>query len=167
MSETESSEDTPREKQEARKSSKIGNLVAVALVGSAAAAAGTFGGRLMHGAEPQAKAAEAAAEASDAPPTASVALPQVIVDVRDKTGDVHHLKVGISVETGTVSEEEFTKLLPRGREAAVEYLRGLDFDTATDPKSFEKIRKELGDKLKDALGKDRVKRVVITDFVGQ
>src|ERR1700749_271843 len=113
MSEPESSEDAPREKQEARKSSKVGNLVAVALVGGAAAVAGTFGGRMMHGAGPhEAKAAEASesSEASEAAPTSSVALPQVIVDVRDKSGDVHHLKVGISLELGAVSEEEFGKV---------------------------------------------------------
>jgi flagellar basal body-associated protein FliL len=189
MSETESSEDTPRENKETRKSSKVGTFIAAALIAGVAATGGLFGGKLLHAAEPQHKTkvkaepeAESASENGDgdgddeeseegssksAMPTASVALPQVIVDIRDKDGDVHHMKVGISLELGQVSEEEFSKILPRGREAAVMFLRSLNFEVATDPKQFDTVRKDLGNKVRAALGKKHVRRVVITDYVAQ
>ena len=180
MSETESSEDTAREDKETRKSSKVGTFIAATLIAGVAATGGVFGSRLLHAAEPAHKH-KVKSDANDdqgegdgeegsspnAPPAASTPLPQVIVDIRDKDGDVHHLKVGISLELGKVSEEEFSKVLPRGREAAVEYLRSLAFEQATDPKQFDTVKKELGDRIRAALGKKAVTRVVITDYVAQ
>jgi flagellar basal body-associated protein FliL len=170
----------PVEVPPAKKSgSKLGLIAAVVLLVGAAAAGGLYGGKLMQKPAAAAKHApeeegEAAAEEEEAPakkpteaPKASAALPALVVDVRDKDGDIHHLKIAISFELGEVPEDEFAKCMPRGREAALIYLRGLSFEQVTDAKQFEKLRKELTEKVAEAVGKKRVKRVLLTDFVAQ
>ncbi|HVU05604.1 MAG TPA: flagellar basal body-associated FliL family protein [Polyangiaceae bacterium] len=194
MDETEPTEVAARESP---KKSKVGTIIAAVLVVSIAAVGGIFGTKMMgHGGKAQKHAAaekesetegegesegassegegegegegeEHAEKGSDAAPAETVPMPQVVVDVRDKDGDVHHLKVGLQFETKKLPEEEFAKVLPRGREALVTYLRGLTFESATDPKAFEKIRKEIQDRTKKAVGKSRVKRVLITEYVAQ
>jgi flagellar basal body-associated protein FliL len=169
----------PVEVPPAKKSGgKLGLIAAVVLLVGAAAAGGLYGGKLMqkpaaakHAPEEE---GEAAAEEEAAPakkpseaPKASAALPPLVVDVRDKDGDMHHLKIAISFELGEVPEDEFAKCIPRGREAALIYLRGLTFEQVTDAKHFEQLRKELTDKVAEAVGKKRVKRVLLTDFVAQ
>lgn len=92
----------------------------------------------------------------------------IIVDLRDSEGAVRHLKVGLSAELDeTMPEEEFKLLQPRGREAAIAYLRTLTFDKATDPKRYPKVKKDLSKKVLQALGKEHIKRLLITDFVAQ
>lgn len=167
MDETEPTEVAAREPA---KKSKVGTAIAAILLASVAAGAGIFGGKLLHHDEGHKEAkseAEPASSSGDAPPAESVAMPQMVVDVRDKDGDVHHLKVGLSFETNPGPEDEFPKIMPRGREAVLGYLRGLTFESATDPKSFDKIKADLDERVKQALGKERVRRVVVTDFVGQ
>ena len=78
------------------------------------------------------------------------------------------MKVGITVELPEkFTKEEFEKFSPRGREAAIAYLRSKDFDDLTDPKSFELVHKELSVAVIKAMGKKHVYRVVITDYVAQ
>lgn len=100
--------------------------------------------------------------------TVVVALAPLVVDTRARDGSLHHLKIGISVELKPPTKaEEFKALEPRGREAALTYLRGLEFESATDPKEFEGVKKELTKRTVKALGKRHVQRVMITDFVAQ
>jgi flagellar basal body-associated protein FliL len=160
----------PVEVPPAKKSgSKLGLIAAVVLLVGAAAAGGLYGGKLMQ----RPAAAEAKHEPgapADKPaeaPKASAALPPLVVDVRDKDGDIHHLKIAISFELGEVPEDEFGKCMPRGREAALIYLRGQTFEQVTDAKHFEQLRKELTERVAEAVGKQRVKRVLLTDFVAQ
>jgi flagellar basal body-associated protein FliL len=161
----------PVEVPPAKKSgSKLGLIAAVVLLVGAAAAGGLYGGKLMqHGpaeAKHEAKPAEKSGDPSEVP-KASAALPPLVVDVHDKDGDIHHVKLAISFELGEVPEEEFGKCMPRGREAALIYLRSLSFEEVTDSKQFEKLRKELAERVAEAVGKERVKRVLLTDFVAQ
>jgi flagellar basal body-associated protein FliL len=150
---------------------KLGIIAAVVLLVGAAAAGGLYGGRLLQHPAPAAKHAPPAEKANEAPveaPKASTALPPLVVDVRDKDGDIHHIKVGISFELGAETpEEEFTKCLPRGREAAIIYLRTQTFESVSDNKRFETLRKELLERVAEAVGKQRVQRVLLTDFVAQ
>jgi len=92
----------------------------------------------------------------------------IIVDLRDGEGTLRHLKVGLAAELPeTVPEEEFKLLQPRGREAAIAYLRTLSFDKATDPKRYPKVKKELSQAVTKAIGKEHVRRLLIVDFVAQ
>lgn len=92
----------------------------------------------------------------------------IIVDLRDAEGTLRHLKVGLAAELPeSVPEEEFKLLQPRGREAAIAYLRTLSFDKATDPKRYPKVKKELSQAVTKAIGKEHVRRLLVVDFVAQ
>jgi flagellar basal body-associated protein FliL len=145
----------------------IGAIVAT----GASAAAGAVLGPALAGNKAQAgahaPAASASAEEAEVPGE-TAALDSIVVDVREANGELHHLKVGIAVELGHgVTEEQFKHLVPRMRDAAISYLRGLPFDQITTPAKFDPIRTELGERIAHAAGKDKVKRVLFTDFVAQ
>jgi flagellar basal body-associated protein FliL len=91
------------------------------------------------------------------------------VDVREGQGPLHHLKITLAIELAAKpkDEEEFKRLTPRARDAAIEFTRALTFDEVTTPKRFEGIRADLGERVAKAIGKSRVKRVLFTDFVVQ
>jgi flagellar basal body-associated protein FliL len=152
-------------------------------------AGATFGPKLLHppappaaaegeaeGEEHEAAGAEEAAEEAESepaapkggPPAITTQFNSIVVDIRNAQGDLHHLKVGLSFELAEkFTEDDFKRWTPRGREAALTYLRTLDYESATDPKRFEAIRKELCDRVKIALGKKNIRRVLVTDFVAQ
>jgi flagellar basal body-associated protein FliL len=156
-----------------KKSAKLVLLLlgAVAATGTSAAAGAVLGPTLAgkpaaH--EPAGHAAASAQGSEDAPPGEAAALDPIIVDVREASGEMHHLKVGIAIELGHgVSEDEFKKLVPRMRDAAISYLRALPFDQIASPSKFDPIRAELGERIAKAAGKSRVQRVLFTDFVAQ
>ncbi len=108
-------------------------------------------------------------EKEEEPPAAmSAPIDGMIVDLKDKDGVSHHLKVGFAVELSkVVPEDEFKKIQPRIKYAALVYMRNLGFETVTDPQRFEEIRKELEVRVEDAVGKSRFKRVLFTEFVAQ
>jgi flagellar basal body-associated protein FliL len=147
-------------------------LGAIIATGASAAAGAVLGPALagnkaqagVHGAAP---AASSAGEEADTPGEAA-ALEPIVVDVREANGELHHLKVGIAIELGHgVTEEQFKHLVPRMRDAAISYLRALPFDEITTPAKFDAIRTELGEQIAHAAGKDKVRRVLFTDFVAQ
>jgi flagellar basal body-associated protein FliL len=95
-------------------------------------------------------------------------LPPILVDTRGADGALHHLKVVLAVElTEGTPKEEFMKYAPRGREAAVAYLRTQTYDTIAAPERYEEVRAELGKTFAQAVGEKRVSRILITDFVAQ
>lgn len=101
-------------------------------------------------------------------PVNPMTMQPIIVDVHDKQRQPHHMKVGITVELAEgVTKEEFERYTPRGREAAIAYLRSKYFDELTDPMQFAIVTKELYAGIAKAMGEKHVKRVVITDFVAQ
>jgi flagellar basal body-associated protein FliL len=163
-------------------------VLTVVLVGGAAVAGALFGPKLLHaqqtGPPEAAPAAEEHAETAEEPeaegetpeteapasgnPGATASFASLVVDIRSREGELHHLKVVLSFELyEKFTEEEFKKWTPRGRQTALMYLRGLDYEGATDPKRFEVIRKELTEKVKASMGKNHVRRVLVTDFVAQ
>jgi flagellar basal body-associated protein FliL len=146
-------------------------LGAVIATGASAAAGAVLGPSLAGKKQSEAAAhasAAAAASGEDAPPGEAAALEPIIVDVRDASNELHHLKVSLAIELGHgVTEEEFKKLVPRIRDAAISYLRGLPFDAITTPAKFDPIRTELGERIAHAAGKERIRRVLFTDFVAQ
>ena len=64
-------------------------------------------------------------------------------------------------------KEDVENLMPRGREAAIGFLRALTYEEATSPGSFEKIKTELAKKIVEAVGEKRVAAIILTDFVVQ
>jgi flagellar basal body-associated protein FliL len=105
----------------------------------------------------------------DGPVVGTYPFAPIIVDFTHE-GEIRHLKIGVSVELvhdDGEGNEELEKYTPRGREAIISYARSLTFVEATDPKEFERVRKELSEHVINAMGKERVSRVVITDYVAQ
>jgi flagellar basal body-associated protein FliL len=95
-------------------------------------------------------------------------IPSVVVDILDNTGRIRHLKVGLTAELADkVPAEEFRLFVPRGREAALTYLRGLPFEMVADPTQFLGIKEELAKRVSEAVGEERVHRMMLTDFVVQ
>ena len=148
-------------------------IVVVVLSAVCSAVGAAFGPTLVHATTTLVKPAQASegpqAEKADEPPVETVTLDPLIVDVREGQGPLHHLKVTLAIELATKSkdEEEIKKLMPRARDAAIEYTRALTFDQVTTPKLFEGIRTDLGERVAKAIGQTRVKRVLFTDFVVQ
>jgi flagellar basal body-associated protein FliL len=96
------------------------------------------------------------------------AFQPIIVDVRDQESETRHMKVGLTVElVATVTKDQFEKLTPRGREAAIAYLRTRRFEELTEPSQFAQITKGLSNQVVKAMGKKYAYRVVITDYVAQ
>ncbi len=160
---------------EAKKGGKsriILGLLAVILVSAAGAGGAIAGTRLM--------GPPAAAAAAPPPPKEPEQdenagkvnqvsnFNPIVIDFHDPSGDVHHLKIAVSAELPPeMQEKEFELYSPRGREAAIIYLRQLKWEDAISPKKFGEIRKGLSEVMIKALGKKRVDRIVITDYVAQ
>lgn len=99
---------------------------------------------------------------------ATLDLGPIVLDVRDESGGVHHLKVGVAVELREgISLEEAKRYSPRGREAVIVCLRSKPFERLTSPKHFDEVRNELNLRVVEAFGKERIHRMRITDYISQ
>lgn len=156
-----------------KKKSSVGIIIGVLLAASVAGGAAFFVPKYLsggHAAKPDAEGGEEAEEpaSGDHGASGTVAFQPIVVDVRGQGEDVHHLKVVLTFELkADVKPDEFEKLTPRGREAAIVYLRSKSFEDVTSPEKFPELVSELTEKVVTALGKKRVKRMMITDFVTQ
>lgn len=164
-------EETPENEETEEKKGGTGKIIILAVVGmvavGGAGAGGAIAGSKFLGA-PAAAAEPAEPEPPPEEPRNSTRFTPIVVDVRDQDGAMHHLKVGLSAEfPQTVTEDEFTKFMPRGREAAITYLRAQKYEDVTQPKKFEKLREGLEKRIIEAIGESRILRVVVTDFVAQ
>ena len=185
--------DVPRVEKKG-KGRMVGILVALVLVLSAGAAGAVFAPRLLTkdsaAKHPQGEEAEDGAEAAEEPaeeahekeeeaPVRSskrragpvgevVELPPIVVDTRASDQSIRHIKVQVAVELPkAMPAEEFKKLTPFAREAAISYLRTQDYDRLADPKLFDTIRKEIESEVIDSVGKQHARRVLVIDFVVQ
>lgn len=171
MAENDSKEQPVVEKS--HKKRLLGVLVTSVLIVGAGVAGTVLGPRLMAN-RGDAADTEGSSEGSeeenaeDEKPPNPMAFQPLIVDVRDKKALPHHMKVGLTVELKDgVKKEDFEKLQPRGREAAILYLRAKTFEELTEPAQFELITKELNERIIKAMGEKHTIRVIITDFVAQ
>jgi len=140
-------------------------LIAAVVLGGGAAAAGAV--VAMRVATPAAAAPAPSGSAEDKV-FGTVDFASLVVDIRSAEGTGHHLRVTISAEVPPeAAKEEMSNLTPRGREAAIGYLRSISFEEATAPGSFEKIKAELSKRIIEAVGEKRIAAVVLTDFVVQ
>jgi flagellar basal body-associated protein FliL len=98
----------------------------------------------------------------------SVEFPPIMVDARADNGELHHVKLVLVVEIAEgTPKEELMRYAPRGREAAVGFMRSESFDKLVAPASYAEVRAELSKKFAEAVGEERVARVLVTDFVAQ
>lgn len=165
--------------------SKVIVIALTAILVAGAAVAGTMFGPKMLGAKTaeahedeapakgksKSKSKKHQEEAEDVEPTAVYNFQALVVDLHDNEGAIHHLKVGLTVESAMENPKEAEEALkhfqPRGREAAIAFLRSREWDEITSAKMFETLKKELSEKVIESMGEERVSRVVITDFVAQ
>jgi flagellar basal body-associated protein FliL len=156
------------------KKSKLGlvlAVVAVVLLVAGAAVAGTLlGPELLSGgkkSESHEKAEAAHSEASDKVDEIFELNP-ILVDTRSADGELHHLKVVLSIELEEVTPKaEFMKYAPRGREVAIAYLRSQPFEVVSASDRYEEVRKELSQRFSKAIEPAKIGRVLIVDFVAQ
>lgn len=160
----------------------IGIVIAlVTLVGGSVAGA-VLGPKLLGGEDPEAEAADEEQEDESGGHAAkpkkkgkgkeekiiSVDINPIVVDLRDGDGRLRHLKVGLAAELGeTANVEEFKLMSPRGREATLSYLRSLTFEDVADPARYASIKDEISKRMIDAIGNDKVHRILLVDFVLQ
>jgi flagellar basal body-associated protein FliL len=163
-------EEKPPEAAEA-KSGKSGKglvvvvLVAAVVLGGGAAAAGAVVAMRVGGGPAPAAAPAASAEEKVG---GTVDFSAIVVDIHGADGTGHHLRVSLTGETAVgVTKEETASLMPRGREAAIGYLRSLTYEEATAPHSFEKVKAELSKRIVEACGEKKIVSVLVTDFVTQ
>ncbi len=165
--------DDAAEAAPAPKKSKLGLIITivvgvVVLVGGVAAGA-MLGPKLLGGPAPaEAEATAAPAEPAVPEKVVTATFDPIVIDIGGRNSIRHHLKVGLSAELRDgITEDDFRLVAPRGREAALTYLRTLDFETVTDPKKYQSIRKSLSKRIKKAVGEDKVHRILLVDFVAQ
>jgi flagellar basal body-associated protein FliL len=173
--EEESSANGPKKPQKSKKSILL-ILAVVVLVGAAAAAGVLFGPAIAGsgqatGGTAASPSAHGSPEVDDAHPEevpGSVSVDPIVVDVRDEEGVMHHLKVTLAFELKAgATDGDFRPFVPRGREAAIAYLRGQTFESLTAADRFEEVRAELAKRVLAAVGEKKTSRVLITDFVAQ
>lgn len=180
------SNDADKDAKTEQKKSKLGLILGVAgaavvlvaggvtglvlgpeMLGSASAEAATGGGA--NAASGRAAGEKANARKPGQPEkVVSFKFDPIIVDVLSKFGESHHLKVGLAAELAEgTAEAELRLVQPRGREAAITYLRSLTYEEVTSPKKYGRIKKDLIRKVTVAVGEERVSRVLVIDFVAQ
>jgi len=151
----------------------LGILVISVLIASAAVTGTLFGPRLLAprtaaATENTNESSDAGVEALEGEPSNPQGFAPIVVDVKSKRGEIHHMRVGITVELSEkTTKEEFERYQPRGREAAIGYLRSKSFDELTESAEFENISKQLNEVVIRAMGEHRCTRVVLTDYVAQ
>ena len=146
----------------------IGLVVGVLLMGGASVAGAVVGAKFL--AAPEAALEEDATpeEPAESEAIVTLAFSPIVVDLRGVDGVVHHLKVSVAAELASqVAKEEVENFLPRGREAAITYLRSLAYEQATAVDHFETIKRTLGERIQKAIGEKRINAIRVTDFVAQ
>jgi len=140
-------------------------LLAAVVLGGGAAAAGAV--VAMKVGTPQ-SAAPAPTASAEEKVLGTVDFASIVVDIHGQDNQSHHLRVSLAAEVPEkVVKEEVQNLTPRGREAAIGYLRSLTYEEATAAGSFEKIKAELGKRIVEAVGEKHIGAVIVTDFVVQ
>src|SRR4051812_25737045 len=188
MSEDNENASEPKAPKKSRLGLGLATVVVVVLVTGAAVAGTMFGPVLLGHKQAKEDVADQADEAGDDDPSPpektdkkkksksekdgkvgeSVEMSPILVDARAKDGELHHLKVVLAIEIAeTTTKEEFMRYSPRGREAAVAYLRSQGFDDLASPEHYTNIRSELAKEFIAAVGDKRVARVMVIDYVAQ
>lgn len=168
-----SQKEEPKTPEAAAPKSSLLSLVAIILPALLAGGA-SFGGVKLGAAHAATPAPSAEHAAPVPPPGPTVALEPFLVMTLDAAKKTHAMKVTLAVEfeaTGKESKEEGKEdplrgFVPRIRDTALSYLRGVSYEDAMDNSCSEKMRAELLERFKTA-GVAKAARVLLTDLVVQ
>lgn len=143
----------------------VGAFLTALLSGGAAFGGAKYAGA--HATAPPPKAEHEASHEGPRPPGPTLALEPFLVNVMDAGGKTHAMKVTIAVEfEKAAKEEEFKILVPRLRDAALGFFRGLTFEQAQKPDEIEKAKSQLLERIR-AAGAEESRKILVTDLVVQ
>lgn len=80
-------------------------------------------------------------------------------------GQVQHLRFRAHLEVGKADESDVALLLPRVVDVLNGYLRALELDDLRDPMALTKLRGQMLRRVQIVVGKDRVRDLLIMEFV--
>ena len=160
--------DATAEQAEApEKSGKKGMIIGVvlALVGAAGGYFATTSGMLPFGAKPTVDEVktEEKKDVKALPNVGFVDLPPVIVSV--KTGDSRHLKFHAQLEVNGPYVSDVEKMKPRIMDVLNGYLRAIEVSDLEDSLALVRIRGHLLRRIGIVVGEDRVRDVLVMEFV--
>jgi flagellar basal body-associated protein FliL len=105
--------------------------------------------------------------AQQEPPGFTLALEPFLLMAHDTGHRGHPMRVTLAVEfEQSVKEDGVRPFVPRIRDSALAYLRGVTYEDASDPARTEHLRAELLERFRGT-GAGGVSRVLITDLVTQ
>ncbi len=131
------------------------------------AAAASFGGARVAGARTVAPAPAEAHAPHIEPPGPTLSLEPFLVMATDAGHHSHPMRVTLAVEFAQSVHEETTRaFVPRIRDAALNYIRGMSYEDATDSARMDHIRAELLERFR-VTGAVGAERVLVTDLVIQ
>ena len=143
----------------------VGAFLTALLSGGAAFGGAKYAGA--HAAPAPAPAEHESSHEGSRPPGPTLPLEPFLVNVMDATGKTHAMKVTIAVEfEKAAKEEEFKILVPRLRDAALGFFRGLTYEQAQKPEEIEKAKTALLERIRTA-GAEESRKILVTDLVVQ
>jgi flagellar FliL protein len=95
---------------------------------------------------------------------AFVAIDPIMISLTGN-GQVQHLRFRAQLEVGEEDESDVTKLLPRVVDVLNGYLRALELSDLRDPMALTRLRGQMLRRVQIVVGKDRVRDLLIMDFV--
>ncbi len=164
MADDETTEDEPEKKS--KKPLLIGLILALAGAGGGfyAAQSGLLFGNKEEKVTDNGNDGYAGEESSPLPEVAFVPVEQIIISLGRNAANEHLLfKSQIEVDKG--NEEQVTALMPRIVDVMNSYLRAVDVRVLEDPKALIKLRAQLLRRIRTVAGEDRVRDLLIMEFV--
>ncbi|WP_344843552.1 flagellar basal body-associated FliL family protein [Celeribacter arenosi] len=100
-----------------------------------------------------------------APVVAFVPIEPLIINVIDTSGRGHHLRFHAQLEVTPSTEDTVISLMPRIVDVLNGYLRAVEVSTLENPSALINLRAQILRRLQIVAGADRVKDVLIMEFV--
>lgn len=164
-------DEEPLEEDEPKKKSKLPLIIGLVLMlvlgggGFFAVYSGMILGSDVPTDMADAEAHEEVAEAEPLPDVAYVPIEPLIVNLTSPNGQSKHLRFHAQLEVPSNYEMEVTKVLPRMVDILNGYLRALDIHELEDPSALIRLRAQMLRRMKIAAGEERVRDVLIMEFV--
>ncbi len=156
---------TPDSPQDAAPTKRSKLPLLAGLLGALLAGGGgffaTYSGLLWPNAE---AAAEEKGHEDATPDIAYVAIEPVVISLAP-TAKNRHLKMSAQLEVESPASAEVMVLMPRILDVLNGYLRAIDAAQIEDPSALVRIRAQLLRRIQVVVGDDRVRDLLITEFV--
>ena len=161
MAETENTADDPP-----KKASKLPLIIGliVALLGGGGGFYAVYSGMILAPETPEHAAREDVSEkVNDMPDVAFVPVDPMVISLG--AGGARHLRFQAQLEVGTAHEAEVTKLMPRVVDVLNSYLRALEPEDLEAGAALIRLRAQMLRRVQIVTGGDRVKDLLIMEFV--